>query len=266
MVRKWLYKQTRYGVVQFDKCMTDSNLIPKSFLHDPFQYLKTIGEICNYEAASECIPWDEYLGKKSCVMDLGCGGGWLAAKLSRHKSVKTVYALDSSRHFLHALMPQVIDLMKGKPDKVVPIEGLFQPILFEDAHLDVIVASSVLHHAECLSSLLKEMRRVLKQSGYLIILNETPWPGCRYLVSVAAAAFRILRNLLLRNFYAISPSISSSGYLYDPRLGDRDYPRWYWEKALTDSGFAMESVIDTGLPTIKGGKGRPLIHFICRAV
>ena len=64
----------------------------------------------------------------------------------------------------------------------------------------------------------------------------------------------------------MSPAVSSSGYLYDPKLGDRDYPRWYWERALAVSGFSIESVMDTGLPTLKGRKGRPLIHFICRGV
>lgn len=262
----WTVEQASRGVAQFDKAMVDSCPVSKAYVYDAHKYLETVGEACNYIAASERISWGNYLNKNAKVMDFGCGGGWMAAMLSRLDPVKTVYALDSSRHFLHTIMPKVIELMNGRPEKVVPIEGLFQPILFEDAHLDVVVASSALHHADSLEPLLKEIRRVLKQGGYLFVLNETPRASYRYMISVAAAAFRILRNLLFRRYYAMSPAVSSSGYLYDPKLGDRDYPRWYWERALAVSGFSIESVMDTGLPTLKGRKGRPLIHFICRGV
>ena len=81
-----------------------------------------------------------------------------------------------------------------------------------------------------------------------------------------AAAVRILRDLLIQSYRASSPSISASGYLYDPSLGDRDYPRWYWKKALQAAGFNLQSVINTGLPTVKGSKGRSLIHYVCTAV
>lgn len=261
----WIVEQTRRGVAQFDQAMMNSYPDSNAYLLGAREYLKTVGEVCNYIGASEQVPWAQCLPANAKVMDIGCGGGWLAAMLSRLDTVKTVYALDSSKHFLHTLMPKVIELMKGRPDKVVAIEGLFQPLLFEDAYLDVVVASSALHHAENLESALKEIRRTLKPDGQLFVLNETPWPGYRHLVSVAAAAVRILRNLLLRRYYTTSPAISSSGYLYDPKLGDRDYPRWYWEKALRASGFTIESVMDTGLPTVKGSNGRSLIHFVCRA-
>jgi ubiquinone/menaquinone biosynthesis C-methylase UbiE len=186
--------------------------------------------------------------------------------LSRLDAVETVYALDSSQNSLHKLLPQVMASMQGCSEKLFTIEGLFQPLLLDDAYLDVVVASSSLHHAENLESVLREIRRTLKPGGLLFVLNETPWPGCRHLVSVVAAAARIVRNLYLQNYQTMSPYISSSGYLYDPRLGARDYPQWYWERALESAVFSIESVLDTKLPTVKGSKGRSLIHFICRAV
>jgi SAM-dependent methyltransferase len=261
----WIVEQTRRGVAQFDQSMMNSYPDSNAYLLGALEYLKTVGEVCNYIGASEQVPWEKYLPENARIMDIGCGGGWLSAMLSRPDTVKTIYALDSSKHFLYTLMPKVMELMSGRTEKVVAIEGLFHPLLFEDAYLDVVVASSALHHAENLESVLKEIRRTLKPGGRLFVLNETPWPGYRHLVSVAAAAFRIVRNLLLRKYYAMSPAISSSGYLYDPKLGDRDYPLWYWERALQASGFAIESVMDTGLPTVKGSKGRSLIHFVCRA-
>jgi SAM-dependent methyltransferase len=154
--------------------------------------------------------------------------------------------------------------MAGDQRKLVPIEGLFQPLLLSDEYLDVVVASSALHHAESLEPVLKEICRVLKPGGHLFVLNETPRRGYRYWFSTLMAAIRILRDLMMQRYQSASPSISASGYLYDPALGDRDYPVWYWEAALRTAGFNLKSSIDTQLPTVKGSRGRHLIHFVCQ--
>jgi SAM-dependent methyltransferase len=265
-MENWISEQTRRGVAQFDRAMMERYPESKASVESAREYLDTVGKTCNYIAACELVSWENYLPAKAKVLDLGCGGGWLSAILSRHDSVETLYALDSSRHFLHNMVPQVMTLMDGDQSKLVPIEGFFQPLLFADEHVDVVVVSSALHHAESLEPVLKEIRRVLKPGGQLFVLNETPWPGWRHWISVMAAAARILRDLFIQRYRVVSPAISASGYLYDPSLGDRDYPRWYWEKALRAAGFDLQSVIDTGLPTVKGSKGRSLIHYVCTAV
>jgi SAM-dependent methyltransferase len=265
MDTNWIVKQSLHGVAQFDQAMMNAYPESKASLQNARDYLNTVGQTCNYIAACEQVPWTKYIPPKAKVLDLGCGGGWLSAMLSRLDAVETLYALDSSRHFLHSMVPQVMALMAGNQNKLIPIEGFFQPLLFDDSHLDAVVASSALHHADSLEPVLKEIRRSLKPGGYLFVLNETPWPGYRYWLSVLAASVRILRDLMIQRYRSVSPSISASGYLYDPALGDRDYPRWYWEEALRASGFELQSVIDTGLPTVKGRQGRSLIHFVCRA-
>jgi SAM-dependent methyltransferase len=266
MDKNWIAEQAHRGVAQFDHAMVEMYPHTKASVESARDYLDTVGKVCNYIAACEQVPWSSYLPSQAKVLDLGCGGGWLSAILSKFDRVETVYALDSSRHFLNNLVPQVMTLMSGDQRKLVSIEGMFQPLLFEDSHLDVVVASSALHHADNLESVLKEIRRVLKPGGYLFVLNETPWPGYRHWLSVLAASVRILRDLLIQRYRPLSPSISATGYLYDPALGDRDYPRWYWEAALRASEFELQSIIDTGLPTVKGSQGRSLIHYVCRAV
>lgn len=265
MENNWISEQTRRGAAQFDRAMMDRYPESSAFLKSARDYLDTVGKTCNYVAACEQVQWAKHLPSNAKVLDLGCGGGWLSAMLSRFDAVETIYALDSSRFFLHELLPQVMTLMEGHQSKLVPIEGLFQPLLFNDSHLDVVVASAALHHADGLEPVLKEIRRTLKPGGLLFVLNESPWPGYRHLLSVLAASMRTLRDLMLQRYRPLSPSISASGYLYDPALGDRDYPLWYWKEALRASHFEVLSVLDTGLPTVKGGKGRSFIHFVCRA-
>lgn len=263
----WLDEQVQRGVAQFDEGMI--NYYPDKrdevYLGNAEAYLERIGGFCNYIQATELVAWDSIIPAQARVLDLGCGGGWLAAILSQHVAVDKVFALDSSRFFLQKMLPDVFRRCNAKEEKLTTIHGLLYPLLFEGAYLDLVVASSALHHAESLEAALKEIRRTLKKNGVLLVLNETPAAGWRHLLSVSFAFVRIFRNLLAQRYTPSSPAISSSGYLYDPKLGDRDYPRWYWEKALRASGFAIESVMDTGLPTVKGSKGRPLIHFICRA-
>jgi SAM-dependent methyltransferase len=266
MQTNWIAKQSLCGIVQFDQAMSSAYPESEGHLHSGRKYLETIDGVCNYMVAAEQLSWATYLPTDAKVLDIGCGGGWLSAMLTRFDAVQTVYALDSSNHFLHAMLPQVMELMGGCKEKLVPIEGLFEPLLFEDGYLDFAVASSALHHADNLESVLREVRRCLKPRGMLLVINETPRLGYRHWLSVFVAAFRILRDLALQKYRTTSPAISSSCYLYDPKLGDRDYPLWYWRKAIEAAGFSLESVVDTGLPTVKTSKGRPLIHFVCRAV
>jgi SAM-dependent methyltransferase len=257
----WIHKQTEINISQFDKAMEDSS---QMYIHDSKEYLARISEQCNYLDAVKLVDWKSCLKMGCSVLDLGCGGGWLTGYLSKFECVRTVYALDSSKYFLWEMMPEIIKLMEGRQEKIVPIEGLFTPLMFEDGALDVVVASSVLHHAESLETVLREIKRVLKRNGLLLVLNETPSSGIRHTLSLSKAFMEVFLNAALHNYRSISVSISSCGYLYDPKLGDRDYPLWYWREALARAGFSMVDTVDSGVPTLKDKKGRNLIHFLCR--
>lgn len=261
---KWIPEQIAKDPNQFDLCFEMQHPDQKNYVGNAESYLKVIKEECNFYDALNCFNWPHLLRKAESVLDLGCGAGWLSARLSVFDGPKTIYALDASRRFLYDLLPEVIKKMGGRSDKIKPIEALFTPLLFPDSSLHAIVASSVFHHAENLPALLRECRRKIKPGGRLFILNETPYSGIRHLLSTSKAFCRIFMNLALARYIEAGPSISSSGFFYDPQLGDRDYPLWYWRKAITASGFIIESFVDTGLPTIKGKSGRSLKHYVCR--
>ena len=264
MNNNWIQEQALRNVSQFDQSMEENHPDTVNFLHDPNEYYLRVCVQCNYLDAAILLDWDQYLKINSVVMDLGSGGGWLSGHLAKFDKVTSIYALDSSRYFLHKMMPQILRIMQSKAEKVIPIEGLFSPLLLEDNSVDLIVASSVLHHSDNLEQLLREIRRVLKNDGHLIILNETPTSGFRHFGLVTKAYLRIVKDLVTMNYKSTSASISSSGYLYDPALGDRDYPIWYWKEAIQQAGFLIEKVIDTQLATVKGVKGRSLVHFVCK--
>ena len=266
MSKNWIYKQTDLNVAQFDRAMETHYPESRVYIHDPQEHVARICDQCNYLDAIKLIDWKAYFRRDCSIMDLGCGGGWLTGYLSKFDSVKTIYALDSSKHYLMEMMPQVVKLMDGKQEKIVPIEGLFMPLLFQDGFLDVVVASSSLHHADSLDGVLKEIRRTLKRDGLLFVLNETPSSRFGHMLLITKAVIKIFANVLLRNYKPISQSVSSSGYLCDPYLGDRDYPLWYWKNAIERSGFSIIEHVDTLLPTVKNGQGTSLVHLICKAV
>jgi SAM-dependent methyltransferase len=262
-MESWIASQVESSLDQFDQLLTQHYPDKSSYLENASDYVEMLTNRCNYLRSLASIQWEVELTYDSIGMDLGCGGGWLTAYLSRSPQISRVYAVDASRDFLSRLLPEVFRVMQGRLEKVEPIHALFQPLLLPDASLDFIVASSVCHHANNLESLLKECKRVLKPCGTLFIVNETPYSGLRHALSVTKAFFRILKTLVFRQYKGVSPSISSSGYLIDPILGDRDYPIWYWKKCLDKSGFAVRAFIDSGIPTIEGQGGRTLKHFIC---
>jgi hypothetical protein len=53
--------------------------------------------------------------------------------------VKKIYAVDSSSFFLNNMLGEIIKLMDGKREKVIPIQGLFTPLIMEDKSLDIVV-------------------------------------------------------------------------------------------------------------------------------
>lgn len=261
---EWIIKQTQHNIAQFDKSMETFYPESAEYVSSPEKFHKRIVEQTNYFEAVQKINWDDCLKPGATVLDLGGGIGWLSAYLSTFENVWKIYLLDSSRHFLENMAPEIVRIMKGEPQKIETVEALLSPLFFEDGSLDVVVICATLHHADNMESLLLEVNRVLKDDGVLLVLNETPAGYLDYAKAVAKQFVKIMAGTLTRKYQRFSPFISSSGYMYDPYLGDRMYPLWYWEQALAAGGFGSVQVLDTGLGTLKGSSAPPLTHFICR--
>ena len=75
MKSNWIVEQTRRGVAQFDRAMTEMYPESNAYLKSARDYLDTVGETCNYIAACELVPWENYLPSNAKVLDMGCGGG-----------------------------------------------------------------------------------------------------------------------------------------------------------------------------------------------
>ena len=111
------------------------------------------------------------------------------------------------------MLPGVVERMGGITTKIHPIRALFTPLLVADATYDLIVASSALHHAPRMTDVLQECHRVIKPSGAMVLLNETPLGTVRYLYKMARIGIGIVAQSVSGRYVAWSPSIASSGIL-----------------------------------------------------
>uniref|UniRef100_UPI0040481D80 class I SAM-dependent methyltransferase n=1 Tax=Algoriphagus sp. TaxID=1872435 RepID=UPI0040481D80 len=266
METNWIFKQTEINVAQWDNAMETFHPESTIYLRNADEYVKRLCIECNYLDAVKVLDWNQLIKPDSVVLDLACGGGWLSAFLSTFNQVKSIYSLDSSKRFLSELLFPTTKNLNGVPDKITAIEGLFSPILFDDSSLDIVVSSSSLHHAESLEGVLKEIRRVLKNDGILVILNETPYSNLKHILSSTRTFLRILKKLIFKQYVSSSASVSACGHLYDPNLGDKNYPSWYWKEAIIKAGFKLVEEKNTNMPTVKGAVMPGLTHFVCKAV
>jgi ubiquinone/menaquinone biosynthesis C-methylase UbiE len=265
MIKSWINEQTEMATARFDDSVASNYRDSARYFRNPHDFYEGITQLWNYLDAVKLIDWERYLNPASVVLDLAGGTGWLSAYLSQFHQITKIYNVDSSKFFLTKMMPELVRLMNGRHDKIEPIEGIFSPLLFDDGSLDIVVVSSSMHHADSLERVLKEIHRVLKKDGLLFIVNETPFSNIRYALSMIKQFLSIMTNTVFHRYRPFSPSISSSGFLYDPVLGDKTYPCWYWERAITGSGFGIIEVQDTKLRTVKAHrKGLSLVHFLCR--
>ena len=112
---------------------------------------------------------DRLLGdvRALAVLDLGCGTGRHALRLAAAGAVVT--ALDFS--------PGMLALARAKPgaERVTfRVHDLAAPLLFADASFDRVVCGLVVDHIADLDGLFREMRRVCRPAGWVVVSTVHP--------------------------------------------------------------------------------------------
>jgi ubiquinone/menaquinone biosynthesis C-methylase UbiE len=101
------------------------------------------------------------------ILDAGCGSGSLAAALRERGAIMT--GVDRSTGLLA--------LARARLGQDVPLDAadLGAPLPFPDAAFDDVVASLVLHYLRDWAATLRELRRVLRPGGRLIMSTHHPF-------------------------------------------------------------------------------------------
>lgn len=115
------------------------------------------------------------LSLESDILDVCCGTGFICRNLAKLGRVNRVYALDLSDAQVH-LLKDACNRDASCREKIAVMQGnvLFLP--FADERFDVVMGNSFLHHIPDVQAALKEIRRVLKPGGTLVMTHEpTVW-------------------------------------------------------------------------------------------
>lgn len=110
------------------------------------------------------------------ILEIGAGGAWLSAELSKLPRVVEVIATDFSPKMLKEEAPRIFKLLKANSSKITRMPGDFHKLDFQDRHFDFVVSSAVLYHATNIVQVLREVKRVLKPGGQLVSIREPVWP------------------------------------------------------------------------------------------
>jgi len=110
------------------------------------------------------------------VLEIGAGGAWLSAELSKLPGVVEVIATAVLPAVLKDQAPKVFKLLKANPAKIIRTPADFHKLGFPDNHFDFVVCSGGLRHAANMVQVLREAKRVLKPGGKFVAIREPVAP------------------------------------------------------------------------------------------
>lgn len=154
----------------------------------------------------------ENIDRESKILaDLGCGTGFISLKLAQRNS-DIVFAVDQSSNMLKELRNES---MKQKLKNIYPIKSTLTDLALFDESVDALTINMALHHVIEANKAVKEMHRVLKNSGKVIISDVYEHNGQW-----------------------------AKEEMFDEWLGFTEEQIEFW---LKDVGFKDINIIDTGL-------------------
>ena len=104
------------------------------------------------------------------ALDIGCGGGRLMRELSRTVTSGKICGIDHSDAMVRMAQNSMCEVKKASVSNIPYGSGVF----------DLVTAFETIQFWPDTSGGLKEIRRVLKPSGELLIVNRYPEPGSKW--------------------------------------------------------------------------------------
>jgi SAM-dependent methyltransferase len=181
--------------------------------------------------------------------DLGAGSLWAVPRLLRLGTIERIYCVEYSKHRLLKLGPAVLEHYGVSPDSVVLALGDLHELRVPSATCDFVFLSAAFHHSDRPSELLKEIRRVLKPAGVVLILGEHITDAglkqrvrhmAKFVVSRTLPA-RVQRRVIGRRLVVERFFPTESDLLVgDDRMGDHAYTREQYFEMFAAAGFRAE--------------------------
>lgn len=221
-----------------------------------------------HEALEIARDGSDHLGRVGA--DLACGTAWAVPHLLQDPTVQRIYCVEYSRHRLFKLAPIVLAHYGVQPDRVTLCLGSFYELHLDDASLDFVILAEALHHADDPRRLLREVRRVLRPDGTVIIIGEHIVPSIpilyaghtvRWFVSrtVPGALQRKLRGKTVTPPPALWASVKTL-LAPHPVMGDHYYTDSEYSALFEEGGFRFTRIRIPKMPmqgfVLRPGAGR----------
>ncbi|MDO8426411.1 MAG: methyltransferase domain-containing protein [Deltaproteobacteria bacterium] len=133
---------------------------------DPQHIERLTSEERYREIRPEGILRDAGLKEGDSIADIGCGPGFFTIPASKIAGpTGLVYAIDTQEEMLASL------ISKGLPPNIIPKRSGEHSFPIEDGRLDFALIAYVLHETEDKTLFLKEVKRVLRAGGALLIID-----------------------------------------------------------------------------------------------
>jgi len=110
------------------------------------------------------------------ILEIGAGGAWLSAELSKLPRVVEIVATDFEAEALREEAPRVFAWLNARAAKITRTPMDAHHLDFPKGHFDFVIAVGALQHGLNLPQLLKECCRVLKPGGSLVAVREPVQP------------------------------------------------------------------------------------------
>ncbi len=137
------------------------------------------------------------------VLEIGAGGAWLSAELSKLPKVVEIIATDFSSLLLKEQAPRVFRALHAHAGKITRMPGDFHKLEFPSDHFDFVVCSAVLHDAANIVQALREAKRVLKPGGKFVAIREPVWPLMK-IKSRSRMVARLVATGVNERFYTLA--------------------------------------------------------------
>ena len=106
----------------------------------------------------------------SVILDVGCGGGKTINRLARRASQGKVKGLDQSADMVD--YSRQINKKLIAQNRVEIIHNLVEKTGFKDEFFDLVTAIETYYFWPNLANAFREIKRILKKEGYLLIISE----------------------------------------------------------------------------------------------
>lgn len=183
-------------------------------------------------------------------IDLAAGCLWAVPVVLESERVRHIHCLEFSAHRLLKLGPRVLKHYGVAPDRVTLAYGSFYDIKRPDGSFDFALLASALHHADEPVRLLREVHRVLKPGGVVMVTGEprVTWLG-EHLKYVAKLILpRLVPAAVLQKLFGRAPAAAAwpptraHVFPVHPELGDHLYTLGDYRDMFAASGFRYKEL------------------------